>query len=169
MKNSGGNMLRTLVVTALLLTIVGCSAGLRSVSNSDKIIRVAVDAPARTQQVLIAETEAWFETNFTDSPDPILLKDPIQGVIMAQGQIPYPCSWLFCLTKGDWRVSFEMHVRVKEAKIETLFRNLQLISPASGGDIGMVSPVWSERDMNAIRPQLLELQRDLILHLRDSH
>lgn len=161
-------MTRKIVFTVLLFMIVGCSAGLRSASNSDKIIRVTVDAPTQTQQSLIAQTEAWFEKNFTVDADPILLKDPAQGVIMAQGQIPYPCSWLFCLTKGDWRVSFEMHVRVKETKIETLFRNLQLISPASGESPGMVSPVWSERDMNAIRPQLLELHRDFILDLRHN-
>lgn len=161
-------MLRKIIFIVLILLIGGCSGGLTPVPSSEKTIRAIVDIPPQTKMTLLADTKVWMEKYFTDDPDPILYSDPSEGVIVGSGQIPYPCSWLVCTTKGHWRVSFEMHVRIQTSEIETVFRNLQLISPSTDGHNGMVGPVWSQRDMNAIRPKLLALHQNLIRYLNRS-
>ena len=161
-------MLRTMIYLVLIVLIGGCSGGLTPAPNSEKIIQTVVAIPPQPQKILLTDTKGWMEKYFTAESDPILYHDPSEGVIVGKGQIRYPCSWLLCATKGDWRVSFEMHVRMQATDIETVSRNIQLISPSSGDRSGMVGPVWSQRDMNAIRPRLLELHQGLIRYLRRS-
>lgn len=158
-------MVRRLAIVLLFLFVGGCTGGFTPVPGSDKTIHVAADMPAQTKQTLLADTKIWMEKYFTDDAEPILYHDPSEGVIVGSGQVDYPCSWLVCTTKGHWRVSFEMHVRMQVSEIETVFRNLQIISPSPDGHTGMVGPVWSQRDMDAIRPKLLERHQDLMRYL----
>ena len=161
-------MLRNITYIVLILLLGGCSGGLTPAPNSEKTINVVVDIPSQTKMTLLADTKVWMEKYFTAESDPVLYRDPSEGVIVGNGQINYPCSWILCATKGDWRVSFEMHVRIQATDIETIFRNIQLISPSSENRSGMVGPVWSQRDMNAIRPKLMELHQGLIRYLNRS-
>lgn len=161
-------MLRKMTYIVFILLLWGCSGGLTPAPNSEKTIHVVVDIPPQPQKTLLTDTKVWMEKYFTAESDPILYHDPSEGTIVGNGQISYPCSWVLCATKGDWRVSFEMYVRVQTTDIETVFRNIQLISPSSGDRSGMVGPVWSQRDMNAIRPKLMEMNQGLIRYLNRS-
>jgi hypothetical protein len=158
-------MIRAVAFIVLILLIGGCSGGLTPAPSSEKTIHAVVDIPSQTKMTLQADTKVWMEKYFTAESDPILYYAPSEGVVVGNGQIAYPCSWLLCATKGDLRVSFEMNVRMHATEIETVFRNIQLISPSSGDRPGMVGPVWSQRDIDAIRPKLMELHQGLILYL----
>lgn len=159
----------------LFFLVTSCAGSLTRIPASEKTIHATSEVPGRTQQQLLDATRIWMEKYFTARAEPVVLEDWQEGTITAIGHIDYPCSWLECVTKGDWQVSFTMRVAVREGLIDTTFLDIQIFTPSSGLDSvyhgGMNGQVWSKRDMDAIRPQLLELNRVLagfLLENRDQ-
>ncbi len=158
--------MKKLLLLCLLLMLSACSAGLSSISDAERSVRTVEDISGRSADVLMADTRDWIEEHFTAQSEPVLHEDQEEGVIVGNGQIPYPCSWMSCVTKGDWFVKFVLFVKIEDSKVMTSFRELQLSSPPSDNHTGMVGPVWSQKDMDAIRPKLLELHNSLIRYLQ---
>ena len=159
-------MLRYLPLIVLLALTAGCTGSFTRIAESEKTVHATAEVPGMSRERILSATRIWMEDNFVTQADPIAFEDRDEGSITGNGQIAYPCSWVGCLTKGDWNVSFAMRVDAQDGLIKTTFRNIQLASPASGVNpvysSGMNAPVWSRRDMEAIRPKLLELQRELV-------
>ena len=163
------------IITVLLImafSLTGCAGSFTRISNSEKTITTSGEVPGQTQEQLFGATKVWMEENFTVSRKPIVDEDYRAAIVVGNGQIDYPCSMISCLTKSGWKVSFMMKVHTSNERIDTTFWNVTLLSSAASQDSlypdGMMSPVWSERDMNAIRPLLLDLHRDLLISLRRS-
>ena len=166
-------MLRIAAVLLLvILSVGGCTGSFTRISNSEKTISTRGEVPGQTQEQLFGATKVWMEENFAAVENPIVDEDYRAAIVVGKGQIDYPCSMLGCLTKSDWKVSFMMKVRADSEVIETTFWNVTMLSAEQNQEAlyqqGMASPVWSERDMNAIRPMLLELHSDLLRTLRHS-
>jgi uncharacterized protein YceK len=160
-------VLKHIIVIVFIILITGCAGSMTRIADSEKTIHVTNEIPGRTQQQILESTKQWMEKHFTAQPDPIAFADQNAGLMSGNGQIDYPCSWADCVTKGNWQVSFSMRIDAQDGVIKTSFRNIQLYSPESGPDRGMNSPVWAKRDMDAIRPKLLELNRKLIQFLSE--
>lgn len=154
--------MKKLIILLLMIVLSGCSGGLTPVHDSDRSIKQSVDLPDQTKKTILPATRVWMEKYFTAAEQPIDHIDPAEGVIVGSGQIDYPCSWASCVTKGDWDVQFKLFVRVSDGRIEMIYRNLELVAPSGNGTPGMVGPVWSQRDMDLIRPELLKLNRRLV-------
>ncbi len=163
-------MLRVVMLFMMMLVVGGCTGSFTRISNSEKTITTGGEVPGQTKEQLFGGTKVWMEENFATVEKPIVDEDYRAAVVVGNGQIDYPCSFISCLTKSGWKVSFMMKVRAENEAIETTFWNVTLLSTESGNDgsysQGMASPVWSERDMNAIRPLLLDLHTDLVRDLR---
>jgi hypothetical protein len=157
--------LSVVLLMLLLLMLAGCSGCLTKVPEGDRIIRLNKELPGKTQEEIFSAAEQWMEETFTVLADPIQLVIPEEGVIVGRNQIPYPFSALSAVTRGGWLVVFEMQVNATDGVIQTVFREIALISPPSAADpladSGMLSPVWSQRDLATIRPQLVQLNEDL--------
>ena len=158
-------MLRSIFFALSLFFLAACSGSFTHIPESDKIIDLTTALPGRSEKQIFEGAYQWMQENFTLPEEPISLVVPEEGSLIGHGRIPYPCSRLTCLTKGDWSVDFDMQVDAEPQGMLTTFRNIELTSPPSGQDPvnngGMSSPVWSERDMNAVRPLLIELNDEL--------
>ncbi len=165
-------MLKYLPLVLTIILLSGCAGGLTRIPDSEKTIQASSDIKGKNQLQLFGATKDWMEENFTSEKGPIAFEDIQEGTVIGNGQLDYPCSWLSCLTKSNWKVLFSMKVSAQPGLVNTSFRDIQLASPpASGGadfSHGMVAPVWSRRDMDAIRPLLLKLHRDLTVFLQRS-
>ena len=158
-------MLKHLFLIMIVVFLSACSGSMTRIPESDKIISVRTELAGQTQRQILAATRLWMEENFTAQADPITLEDWGEGRIVGHGQIDYPCSWIVCLSKGDWKVDFSMWVEAQDGVLITTFRNIQLSSPPSGAAAGMNAPLWSQHDMDAIRPKLLEMNGDFVNEL----
>lgn len=158
-------MLKHLLLLMGVFFLSACSGSMTRIPESEKVISVRTELTGQTQKQVLAATRLWMEENFTAQADPITLEDWGEGRIVGHGQIDYPCSWIVCLSKGDWKVDFSMWVEAQDGLVVTTFRNIQLSSPSDGSTPGMNAPLWSQRDMAAIRPQLLEINGELVKYL----
>jgi hypothetical protein len=165
-------MHRFLAVLLLLTLLPGCSGSLTRVPEGERIVRLHKEFPGMTETAIFSATQRWMEDNFTVLKDPISLVVPEEGRVVGRSQIPYPCSMLSCINKNGWLVVFEMQVDASDGVMQTVFRRLALTSPPSVADpdydSGLLSPVWLERDLNAIRPQLVLLNEELAQAVRTS-
>lgn len=165
-------MLRIVALFFVVLFFSGCAGSFTRISNSEKTISAHGEVPGQTREQLFGGTKVWMTEHFADLDKPIIDEDYRAAVVVGNGQIDYPCSLLGCLTKSDWKVVFMMKVNADKEGIETTFWNITLQSSSPDRDgmygQGMASPVWSKRDMNAIRPMLLDLHSQLLRALRRS-
>jgi hypothetical protein len=162
-------MLKIIPTFILLFFVVSCAGSLTKLPLSERTIHASKELPGQTQQQLLDATKSWIEKYFTAYEEPISFEDRQEGTISGNGLIAYPCSWLECLTKGDLKVTFTMRVDAQDGLIRTRFLNIQLSTPASGMDPvyrgGTNAPLWSKRDMDIVRPKLLELNDKLTTFL----
>jgi len=158
-------MMKKTMMILLLVVMTACSGSFTRIPEADKTLRMSADIAGLTQAQIIQKTQTWMEKEFTAYLNPILSDDRDEGKIIGRGQIAYPCSWVGCISKENWKVAFDMYVKSADGSMESLFRNIQLLSPPSGASSGMTSPVWSKRDMDAIRPELVKLNQSLIRFL----
>lgn len=155
-------MMKKLLLILMAIIVTACSGSFSPVPEADKVIRINSEVAGLTQALIIDRTLIWMERELNAYPDPIIAADREDGKIIGRQQIEYPCSGAGCIAKGDWTVAFEMYVKAADNSVETRFLNIRLLSPPTGSNPGMSSPVWSKRDMDAIRPLLLTLNRELI-------
>lgn len=161
-------MLRSAVCAFVVIFVVGCAGSLTRLSEADKRIHATALIPHQSQQQLLVGTRIWMESQFTERPDSVTYDDNAGGVVSAVGRIDYDCAWLECLSKGDWQVYFSMRVTANDGEIQTLFQRIRLVAPAADANASgaMNSPLWSQRDLDNIRPALLDLNRKLEHFLR---
>ncbi len=155
--------LTVLILLSVLLN--ACAGSFTRIPEADKSVKVTAAIAQFEREKVFVRIADWMEINFTAAAQPIVSADREEGRIVGAGQIKYPCAWAGCFGKGDWQVAFTMRVVIADGTVSTSFRDIRLLSPPVGTNPGMSSPVWSKRDMDAIRPRLLELNRSLISSL----
>jgi hypothetical protein len=153
------------LVFLVVLFLPACSGSLTRVSEEDRLIRLDKALPHISQHEIYTVTQHWMEENFTASATPIRHVLPEESKVVGRGQIKYPCHMFSCITKRGWLVVFDMEVNANDGLMKTIFRRISLVSSPreddSSLDYGMMSPVWSQSDMDAIRPELVKLNEAL--------
>lgn len=164
--------MKRFLLLVVIVVFSGCSGGMTRIPDSERVIRVKSEIPGQEQLELFGDSKSWMEKNFISVKGPIVFEDIQEGTVTGHGQLDYPCSWLSCLTKSDYKVLFAMKVDARQGMIMTTFHNIELSSQPDFDTTefgrGMTSPVWSRRDMDAIRPLLLKMNQDLVRYLRSS-
>jgi hypothetical protein len=111
-------------------TLSGC-AGMQQARESDLTITRVIQAPGYTQAQIYASTKIWIAQNFNSAKAVIELDDKDRGQIIGNGILPYPCSAMDCLAKGDWKVHVTIRVDMKDQRFKITFDNLRISWPAS--------------------------------------
>ncbi|PLX96661.1 MAG: hypothetical protein C0622_14425 [Desulfuromonas sp.] len=158
-------ILKQMTILLAVLLLCACAGGLTRLPEGERKVEVTSALPGMTQLEILTYGAGWLEKNFTATTDPIALDDREEGRIIAVGQIDYPCRWADCIAKGDWIVSFDMYLDAVDQQLVTTFRNIRFTSGSVKGSAGIDSPLWSQRDLDAVRPKLLELNAELIADL----
>lgn len=156
-------MRKLLLVIVLVLT--GCSGGLTPASDSERLIQLTDRLQKVSIDAFVNDASTWIEKHFTATQTPVKSVDHLTGSLVGQGRVDYPCSGINCLNRGDWDVSFDMHLSLEGDTVVVTFNQINLISPSSSGQPGMIAPIWSKRDMDAVRPELISLYRRLVQYL----
>ena len=127
----GGPMKKYFPFLILILFVTSCAGSLTRIPASEKIIHITRELPGQTQQQILVATRNWMEKYFTTYVEPIVFEDREEGTITGNGEIDYPCSWPGCVTKGNWKVSFNMRIDAEDGIVRTWFRNIRIFSPPS--------------------------------------
>jgi len=135
-----------------------------------------------TQKTLLYNrAKMWVVENFVSAKDVIDYDNAQQGIIVAKGNIKYPCPYandssldsaLKCNAFQSWRIKFMMKIEIKNSKVRVTINNIRTYFPPTvgalntriGGDI----PVRSVESMNLIKPSLLKLINDFKLYMTNQ-
>lgn len=146
----------------MLLVCSACAGSMTSVPESERSLPFVSPVTGLEQSVAFERALLWVQENFTTVDNAIVHADKEQQQFAARGRIDYPCSGVSCATRRDWHVYFDMLVKVDQGQVRSLFRNLTLSSPSSSSNPGMQGPVWSQRDIDAIQPELQRVNEEMI-------
>jgi len=148
------------VVLAVCLALVGCAVEPQLPESALRVEQV-VQLPGKNQQQIYQGVKLWLAQTFRSAKAVIELDDPQNGVVVGNGIIDYPCV-TGCMGTTGWRVAFSMRIDMKDQKARVAFTGLRILIPPQAGIHGpMDNPVWSQKDMDNIRPGLLALADSL--------
>ena len=145
--------------------ITGC-AGLQPVREANTTFGEVYKVGASKEQIFNV-TKIWIAETFRSAKAVIEYEDKVEGTIIGNGMIPYPCTGLACMSKASWKVPFTMRVDIKDQKFKLTFSNIRLSWGASYNSVvGVQSahdgPVSLQGDMDAIKPKLLVLGSEIV-------
>lgn len=150
------------VCVCFLLFFAGC-AGMQVLPETDKTVTAVVDIPGKTKDQIYIGAKTWIAETFRSAKAVIEVDSKEDGLIIGNGNIPYPCAGAAdCLGAGTFKVGFTMKCEIKDAKYRVIFSNIRILTPGqagvhSSGD----NPIYWQKDMDKIRPKLLELSDEL--------
>ena len=168
-------MCRTFVISILMVLsgCVGGLAGLEEAPESERTFEKIVEVPGASKDRIFESTKVWIAQNFRSAKAVLEYENKVEGRIIGNGAIDYPCSGMECLGKGNWKVIFTMQVDIKEQKFKQTFTNLVLSVPPTynstfGVQSGFERPVWQKGDLNSIKPALLKFGDQLAASIQNS-
>lgn len=138
---------------AALILIAGAgpaSAFFERATEEDKTVQVIHEVPGVSRDNIYASTKLWIAENFRSAKQVIDHEVPADGLLIAKGSIPYPCSGFECVAKGTWLVSFTMRMDVKDQRFRLQFTNILVLMPEE-------STPWQKSVYEEIRPKLLAI------------
>lgn len=153
-------------IVVIAATLNGC-AGMQPVAEADRSFERVVEAPGYSKDQIYSYTKIWIAENFKSAKSVIELESKEDGIIIGNGIIPYPCSGLDCMAKGNWKVPFTMRVDMKDQKFKVSFSNIKMSWPSSynstvGVSPGYDGPVNNQGSMDTIKPVLLKFGDDIL-------
>jgi hypothetical protein len=128
------------------------------------------EAPGYTKDQIYDSTKMWIAQKFKSAKAVTEYDNKEEGILIGNGIIPYTCAKGFaggmeCAMKSDWTVPFTMKVEAKDGKFRLTFTNIHLAWPAayrSGiSTPAHDGPVWQRKELEKIRPRLLEFGNDI--------
>lgn len=138
------------------LIFAGCATHVR---EEDKSFSQVFDTPGYTKDVLYEKVKIWVAQNFRSAKSVIEYENKMDGAIIGNGMVKYPCSGFECVAKYDWTVPFTMRVDMKDDKFRLTFSNLHVAWPAKSDSAGYHAAsdheMWQQEDFDKIRPVLL--------------
>lgn len=163
------------IVAALLAAVVTLAASGQvqakkdPVTDEERQVVQVFDAPNHTRDEIYSATRMWVAENFESAKAVIEYESKEDGVIVGNGNIPYPCSGLKCMVTTDWRVPFTMKVESKDGRFRLTFTNIHIAWPPSYSS-GISTPaadgpVRQRKDLDLIRPKLLEFGPEIVASL----
>lgn len=151
---------------ALLACVQASAKRPEPLTEADRTVVQVFEAPGYTKDQVYSAARMWIAQNFKSAKAVIEYENKDEGVIIGNGNMAYPCSGMKCMLTSDWRVPFTMKVETKEGRLRLTFTNIHLAwppryssgisSPAHDG------PVQNRKDLDAIRPRLLELGDQIV-------
>jgi hypothetical protein len=155
-----------LILGMIFLFLTGC-AGIQPVTDADRTFEKVFEAPGYSKEQIFNGTKIWIAENFKSAKAVLEYENKDSGTIIGNGIIPYPCSGLECVAKGDWKVPFTMRVDIKDQKFRLTFSNLHLSWPPSydrtfGAQRGYDGPISIQSDLDAVRPELLKFGNQIL-------
>jgi hypothetical protein len=151
-----------------LAVIAGCATpNFTAVKEEDKTFSQVYETPGYNKDSLFEKVKIWIATNFKSAKSVIEYENKVDGTIIGNGVIAYPCSGVMdCLTKGDWKVPFTMNVDMKDNKFRLTFSNLQLAWPPRSDSLGYHpanpgSPMAMQSDYDAVKSKLLTFGEEI--------
>ena len=156
----------TIAVLFLLLLSGQLLAKEAPLTEEESTVVQVYEVPGYTKDQMFAAAKIWVAENFKSAKAVIEYDNKDDGVIVGNGSMNYPCSGGFdCLTKSDWRVPFTMKIECKDGRFRLTFSRVHLSWPPSySGGVSMPAydgAVTKRKDMDKIRPKLLELGNSL--------
>lgn len=149
----------------------GC-AGMQPISEADRTFNAVYEVPEATKEKIFTATKIWIAENFRSAKAVIEYENKEEGTLIGNGVIPYPCSGLDCVAKGNWTVPFTMRVDMKDQKFKLTFTNISIARPPlyangvyypAGND-----PIHLQGDLDSIKPRLLSFGNELITSIRNN-
>lgn len=128
-------------------------------TDQDRTFVEVFQAPGFTKQQVYAGAKIWIAENFRSAKAVTEYDNAEEGVIVGNGNIPYPCKGIKCLATSDWRINFTMKVEAKDERFRLTFTNLRLSWPSSYSS-GFRTPahddvIYQRSDLDLVRPKLL--------------
>lgn len=165
------NFRNTIAFFGIALLQIGC-AGMQPVAETDRSFESVIEAPGHSRDHIYTSTKIWIAENFKSAKAVIELDSKEDGLIIGNGVIPYPCSGMGCLAKGNWKVPFTMRVDMKDQRFKVSFSNIKLSWPASYSS-GVSTPAYdgpvnTQADMDAIKPILLKFGDEILASMSSN-
>lgn len=156
--------MRKALMVVLAIMVSGC-AGMQPIAEADRTFNAVFETPGSSKDKIFTATKVWIAENFRSAKAVIEYENKEEGTLIGNGVIPYPCSGLDCVAKGNWTVPFTMRVDMKEQKFKLTFTNISVARPPlyangvyypAGND-----PIHLQGDLDSIKPKLLGFGSDL--------
>lgn len=143
-------MLKAVFFTLLAACSAPVHAFFERASEEDKTVQIVYEAPGLVRDQIASATKLWIAENFRSARNVIDHEDQAEGLLVAKGAIPYPCSGFECVAKGTWSVPFTMRIEMRDQRYRVTFSNIMLSMPE-------LAEIWMKSDYRAIHPKLREL------------
>lgn len=162
-------MKHLVIAISLVMLVVGC-VKVQQVPKEELTVQKVYDVPGFKKDQIYSQTKIWIAENFKSAKAVIEHDDINSGTLIGNGILPYPCSGMDCIAKGNWKVPFKMKVDVKDNKFRLTFTNLMISIPSSydttfGYRAGTENPLWMQSDMDVIKPKLLAFGDEIVSSL----
>jgi len=144
-----------LILVMIFVFLTGC-AGLQPIVDADRTFERIVEAPGYSKEQIFNGTKIWIAENFKSAKAVLEYENKDTGIIIGNGSISFPCSGLNCIATADWKAPFTMRIDIKDQKFRLTFSNLYLSWPPHGAWPGYDGPIRNQRELDAIRPELLK-------------
>jgi hypothetical protein len=164
----GGAMKKLIVLLGALLVCSGC-AGMERVKEEDKSFSQVYEVPGKTKDVIYEKTKIWIAQNFKSAKSVLEYENKVDGTIIGNGIVQYPCEGLACVGQSDWMMPFTMKVDVKEDKFRLTFSNLRIAWPAKTDTLGFHSAsdheMWQQGDYEKAKRVLFQFGDEIKLNM----
>lgn len=139
------------------------------VNQSDLVFSQVYEAPGIAKEAIYEGSLKWMAENFKSAKSVIEYQNSGDGTVIGNGTINYPCDGFDCVAKASWRVKFTMKIETKDGRFKTDFKNLLIDMPATTSAFGsypdMEVPIRLQGDLNAVKPQLLKIGKEIAASL----
>lgn len=155
------NLFKSLSISFLIF-FTGC-AGLQPLPEGEKTVMSVVEVPGKSKDQIYIATKTWVAENFKSAKAVLEVDSRQDGLIIGNGNIPYPCAGLSdCMSQASSTVAFTVKCEIKDYKYRVNFTNIRIMSPGKIGHYPATdSPIHWQNDMDKIRPKLIELAASL--------
>jgi len=157
-------MKKSIVFVSIMLMILfsGCMPKTTPLPENQKQLQNVVMVNNESKQEIYRKVKMWIVENFVSAKSVIDYENPQQGIIVAKGNIQYPCSSTdTCMMVSNWHVSFMMKIEVKNNKMRITINHISIVTPMSEREVNSVE------NMKVIKPKLLQLVNDLTNYVKN--
>jgi hypothetical protein len=130
-----------------------------SSSYKDGTIKKIFDAPGYSKEQIFDGAKIWISENFRSAKAVLEYENKETGIIIGNGNIPFPCQGWKCMGTGGWKLSFTMRTDIKDQKFRLTFTNLRVF----GTDRGLYDgPIGRESTFNNVKDKLSEFGNQML-------
>lgn len=130
-----------------------------SSSYKDGTIKKIFDALGYSKEQIFDGAKIWISENFRSAKAVLEYENKETGIIIGNGNIPFPCQGWKCMGTGGWKLSFTMRTDIKDQKFRLTFTNLRVF----GTDRGLYDgPIGRESTFNEVKDKLSDFGNQML-------